>query len=103
MKYRVIIADDALADARNCLSYIAVEEQMPETAQKWWIKALAAIDTLEFMPHRCSYAPENEVSKHTIRVLRVDNCLFLFRVVEENKTVRILRLRHGRQLPFDVD
>ena len=45
MKYRVIITDDALADARNYLTYIAVEKQMPETAQKWWSKALAAIDT----------------------------------------------------------
>jgi len=103
MKYRVIITDDSLVDARNFLTYITGEKQMPETAEKWWTKALAAIDTLEFMPHRCSYAPENEMSKHTIRVLGVDNCLFLFRVVEENKTVRILRLRHGRQLPFDVD
>jgi len=84
MKYFVIITDDALADARNFLSYIAIEKQMPETAEKWWTKALAAIDTLEFMPHRCAYASENEKSKHAIRVLRVDNCLFLFRIVEKN-------------------
>lgn len=103
MKYRVIITDDALADTHRFLTYIAVEKQAPETARRWWIKAVKAIDTLDFMPHRCPYAQENNFSKKTIRALRVDSCLFLYRVDEESKAVRILRMRHGRQMPYDLE
>lgn len=103
MKYRVIITDDALADVHDYLVYIAQEKQMPLTAQKWWKKALAAIEMLSTFPHRCGYAPENDLSKLTLRMLRVDSCLFIYRVDEETQSVRLLRMRHGRQLPYSID
>ncbi len=103
MTYRVIITDDALNDARRFLTYIAVDKQSPEIARHWWIKALKAIDSLDFMPQRCPYALENRLSEQVIRALLIDPCLFLYRIDEENKTVRILRMRHGRQMPFEVE
>lgn len=103
MKYRVIITDDALADAHDYLVYIAQENHMPQTAEKWWHKALASIDTLEAFPNRCRYAAENRLSKFTLRVLEVDSCLFIYRVDEEKQTVRILRMRHGRRMPCNID
>lgn len=34
----------------------------------------------------------------TVRVLRVDRCLFLYTVDEEQSTVRVLKFRHSSQL-----
>lgn len=102
-QYRVIISDDALTDVRRFLHYIAVEQESPLAAERWWRKALAKIDSLAAMPQRCPYAPENEQSILTIRMLIVDRCLFLYHIDEQSKAVRILRFRHGSQMPFQVD
>jgi hypothetical protein len=37
--YRVIISDAALEGVREFLHYLAVEQQAPLTAQRWWDKA----------------------------------------------------------------
>ena len=104
MKYRVLIHDKALTEVRRFLRYIAVDQGSPLTAERWWEKSLREIDSLQKMPHRCFYAPENDSrSKKPTRMLLVDRCLFLYRVDEESKTVRILRFRHGSQLPYDLD
>src|SRR5688572_23052619 len=102
-EYRVIISDDALADVRKFLHYIAVDQESPQTAERWWRKALARIDSLAAMPQRCPYAPENEHSVLMIRMLIVDRCLFLYHIDEKTKAVRILRFRHGSQMPFQID
>jgi plasmid stabilization system protein ParE len=97
--YRVIISDDALAGVVAFLDYIADTKQMPLTADRWWAKALAKVETLRTMPRRCPLAPENEFSRYELRMLIVDRCLFIFQIDEETRTVRIVKFRHGSQLP----
>jgi plasmid stabilization system protein ParE len=97
--YRVIISDAALEGVREFLHYLAVEQQAPLTAQRWWDKALARVLSLDRMPHRCPLAPENEFTDLTIRMLIVDRCLFLYTVDEDARVVRVLKFRHGSQLP----
>lgn len=99
MTYRVIISDGALAGVEAFLDYIAVTQQMPLTAQRWWEKALAKVETLRYMPRRCPLAPENEFSAHELRMLIVDRCLFIFHVDEDAGAVRVVKFRHGSQLP----
>ena len=95
MTYRVVLS----ADARNALDdhirYIAIEKKERLNATRWLEKALNAVDTLAIFPHRCPIAPESKYSDHTIRMLIVDRCSFLYRVDEDNKTVFVTRFFHG--------
>ncbi len=97
-QYKVVITDDALEQARKYLLYRAIDQQQPETAAKWWHKALNAIETLSSFPHRCGYADENQWSDNELRALRVDLCLFIYRVDEDDRKVEIVKFRHGWQL-----
>ena len=99
MNYRVIITSEALAGVERFLDFIAIYQQSPLFAERWWRKALAAIERLDHFPHRCPLAPENDFRDYAIRMLIVDRCLFLFTVDERMKTVRVIGLRHGSQLP----
>ncbi len=99
MNYRVVITSEALAGIERFLDYIAIDQQAPLNAERWWRKALTAIETLDQLPHRCPLAPENEFRDYTIRMLIVDRCLFLYTVDERQKTVRVIGFRHGSQLP----
>lgn len=103
MKYRVLVADDALDAVRAFLDYIAVTQQMPLTAARWWEKALTRIETLRFMPQRCPLAPENQFSDHELRMLIVDHCLFIFDIDDASRTVRVVTFRHSAQLPSAID
>jgi plasmid stabilization system protein ParE len=98
-----LIADDALDDVRAFLDYVAVIQQMPLTAARWWKKALARVETLRFMPRRCLLAPENKFSDHELRMLIVDHCLFIFDVDDATRTVRVVKFRHSAQLPNATD
>jgi len=99
MKYRVIISSEALDAIDLHLDYIAVEQQVPLNAERWWRKALRAVESLNQFPHRCPHAPENDYRDYDIRMLIVDNCLFLYTIDEPSTTVRVLGFRHGSQQP----
>ncbi len=102
-KYRVTISDEALVGVEKYLNYIANDQAAPLNAARWWDKAVEKIFSLDQFPLRYPYAPENEFEDLTIRMLIVDRCLFLYIVDEEQATVRILRFRHGSQLPRPLD
>lgn len=101
--YRVRLSDEALAAAEAYLRYIDQEQGEPLAAWRWWQKATEAIGSLSRMPDRCPPAPENEHTELTIRMLRVDRCLFLFTVEEDSAVVQILKFRHGSQQPNPLD
>lgn len=102
-KYRVIITDEALEQARAHLRYIAEDRRLPLIAERWWEKALDLVSRLGTYPRRCPYAPENLLSRHELRMLVVDNCLFVFHVDEESDSVLVVRFRHGSQEPWPID
>lgn len=61
MNYRVIITDGAFADLVKFLDYLEFNQGKPLTAERWLRKALAAVETLRIVPHRCPMPPENEL------------------------------------------
>lgn len=103
MKYRVIITDETLDQVERFLDYLAFDQHVPLTANRWWKKAYERICSLKKMPHRCPYAPENEDRDYDIRMLMVDRCLFLYHVSDKNRVVRILSFRHSSQQPRPDD
>jgi plasmid stabilization system protein ParE len=99
MIYRLVIAPQALEAWEGFIEYLAVDQQSPVTAERWLRRSWEALQTLKRFPQRCSRAPESDLHPHIIRMLAVDRCLFLFRVDEEAKTVRVLGFRHAAQRP----
>lgn len=98
-KYRVEMASQAIEGVTQFLDYIALVQQAPLNAERWWRKASKAIESLRFFPHRCPIAPENEFRDYEVRALIVAPCLFLFHIDDANASVRVIGFRHGRQLP----
>ena len=103
MTYRVLVSDEALDAVRAYLDYIAVSQQLPLTAARWWKRALARVETLRSMPRRCPLAPENKFSDHELRMLIVNHCLFIFNIDDATRTVRVVKFRHTAQLPGAID
>jgi toxin ParE1/3/4 len=102
MKYRIVISPQAFDDLQAFIEYIAVEQNSPMAAARWFDKAWTSVQSLANFPYRCPLAPESKLSKYQIRMLIVDSCLFLYRVEDEKNTVRILGFRHGRQVPLEL-
>ena len=103
MRYRVILCPDALQAIDEYVRYIAEDQHAPLNAMRWLRKALDAVDSLEHLPHRCPYAPENECRDYVIRVQIVDSCLFLYTVDDDAKAVHIIGFRHGSRFPNEGD
>lgn len=97
MTYRVVITDAALEDASVYLDYLIEESQSLAVADRWWRRAVAAVEALEDFPHRGPKPPEDELRGYTIRAIIVEPCLFLYRVDDERRVVEVFAFRHGRQ------
>ncbi len=69
MTDRVLIADDALDAVRTFLDYIAVTQQMPLTAARWWEKALASQSGEIFLPLK-----DSPVNGTSATVFRLTDC-----------------------------
>lgn len=103
MTYRLVVSPQAFEAWEAHVDYLAIDQQAPEVAERWFRKSWAALQTLKRMPDRCTPAPETDRYPYTIRALIVDRCLFLFRIDEEAKAVRVLDFRHGSQQPRPLD
>jgi plasmid stabilization system protein ParE len=99
MIYRLVVAPQALEAWKDFIDYLAIDRQSPITAERWLRKSWDALQTLKRFPQRCPRAPESDLYPHPIRMLLVDRCLFLFRIDDTKKTVRVLGFRHASQLP----
>ncbi len=95
MTYNVILSSEAKQALDDHVRYIAIEKLEPMDAERWLRKALDAVETLTVFPNRCPIAPENALSKHTVRMLIVDTSSFLYRVDEKTRTVRVTHFFHG--------
>ncbi len=103
MTYHLVVSPEAYEALDSFVEYIAVQKQSPLVATRWLEKAIAALQTLKNFPNQCPPAPENDQHPLTIRMLMVDRCLFLYRVDEKEKVVRVLDFRHASQQPKDLD
>ena len=102
MKYRIEIASMAEAEADQAFLRLS-QVTSPTTAGQWYAGLLKAIDSLAYMPKRCSLARENEYFSQEIRQLLYGRGRNLYRVLftilegQGTATVRILHIRHASQ------
>lgn len=103
MAYRVDISRPAIEDAEA--AYEWMRENTPDKAADWFAGLMDAIFSLENMPERCPFSPENREFVIEIRQLlygkRRNAYRILFGIFYDNEAdenvVRIYRIRHGAQ------
>ncbi len=99
MSYDVKLTPIARAQILEQARYIAVDCDAPLNAEHWLDDVLTSADTLADFPQRCTLAPENKLREYEIRRLLIGDYFLLFTIVENDRTVWVIGLRHGSRLP----
>jgi len=95
--YDIQITKPAEDDLYEIGRYISKELLEPETARKVIARIADTISTLENMPLRNVLVDDERLAKIGIRKILVDNYIVFYIVVEENKTVTIIRVLYSRR------
>ncbi len=107
MAFYLDFSDAASMDAQDALAWM--EQHSPKYAADWYIGLMDAIFSLEEMPRRCPFAPENDFSTREVRQLFYTKRSITYRIVfvivkeatdEEAGELRVYRIRHGAQRPL---
>jgi plasmid stabilization system protein ParE len=95
MKYAVRITSRALREVNQVVQWIS--ERSERAARVWHEQILAAAESLELNPKRCSLAPESEWFGAEVRQHFFGKRRGIYRILFEirGRTVYILRIRHG--------
>jgi toxin ParE1/3/4 len=89
VEYEVIIARSAMRDLEQIRAYIARDN--PTAAQSFILRLLDEARSLTAFPERGGYIVERPGARFVI----VHPYLVVYRIVEETRTVRVLRYWHG--------
>lgn len=91
MTYRVVLADNAIAEIMAAFAWI--REESPTNADNWFNGLTATIDSLKTFPERCAVAPESTSIAVELRHLIYGRYRVIFTI--SDSTVSILHLRHS--------
>ena len=95
--YKVVISPLANADLFNALKYIACELENPQAAARLADTVDKCYADLEEMPAAHELCRDAVLRRMGYRRYPVGNYLVIFRIVEENKEVRIVHIFHATQ------
>jgi toxin ParE1/3/4 len=93
MAYRVDIADRAQRDFASL--YAAIDAEHSGTARKWYVGLKEAILGLEHLPHRCPVIRKKRQIRQLLYSSKSRVYLVLYRILEKQKVVQVLHIRHG--------
>lgn len=96
-RYKVTLTDEARADIRAAVRYLAVELRQPDTAEKLLNSFDAALDSLEQFPERCGLVHDENLAALGIRMAVVRRYLMFFLADRSAHAVTVLRVLHGRR------
>jgi len=93
MVYRV----DVMARAERDLKGLYLEVKAPESnaSRKWYEGLKRQILSLQRLPNRCAVAPENKRLRHLLYGRKPHVYRVVYRIVEREKVVEALHVRHG--------
>jgi len=96
-QYHVIITPRAGRDLEGIHTYIARDS--PANADGMITRILDGVGLFEQFPHRTMVEHRSRKIRFPVRSLPVPPYLVYFRVLDDQKVVRILHVRHGARLP----
>ena len=94
-RFRIILAKQVAAELEEISDFIA--ERSEENASRVIERILHAIEGLKTFPHRTVVPGQSPKTQHPVRSLPVQSWIIFFRVIDEHKVVRVVRVRHGRR------
>ena len=86
--------------------YGEVDAGYPDAALTWYRGLKKAIFSLEENPNRCPFTPEQKELRHLLYGKKPHTYRVIFRVLEKQRLVDVLHIRHGMRRAFkgsDVD
>jgi toxin ParE1/3/4 len=95
MSYKIIYTEESEQDLVNVYRYIAMNLLMPETAKKQIDRIMNAIKGLDELPLRHKLYQDEPWHSEGMRVFPVDSYFVFYIVIEEEKTVAIVRIMYG--------
>ncbi len=93
MEYQVDFTDRADRDLE--LIYANINAEHSVAALKWYRNLKRSIDTLEKLPNRCPITRKQNELRHLLFGNRPHVYRVIFRVVENEKRVLVLTIRHA--------
>src|ERR1700733_3147983 len=93
MAYLVNITTRARRDLARL--YREINADNSGAALKWYRGLKEAILSLEEQPNRCPVTPESDKLRHLLYGNKPHVCRAIYRVLEKQKQVEVLHLRHG--------
>jgi plasmid stabilization system protein ParE len=98
MAYVVSLTERAERDLALPFAHIHAEDSA--AALRWYLGLTRAILTLEDHPNRCPSTPENRELRHLLYGNKPHVCRVIFRVLQKQKQVEVLHIRHGARRAF---
>jgi toxin ParE1/3/4 len=98
MGYHVDITRRAERDFRSLFEEIRAAES--SSALKWYRGFKAAVLSLEEMPNRCPVTRESAQLRHLLYGRKPNVYRVIYRVLERQKRVEVLHIRHGAREDF---
>lgn len=96
--YRILLAKQAASDLERIFGYVA--SQAPDAAPALVRKVLDSVENLRTFPHRTVVDGQSARVPHPVRSLPCESYMVYFRVLDAQRVVRIVRVRHGAQRPL---
>jgi toxin ParE1/3/4 len=98
MAYLVKITSRAERDLAHM--YEKINAERSDAALKWYWGLKGAILTLEEQPNRCPLTQKKDGLRHLLYGHKPNIYRVIFRVVERQKSVEVLHIRHGARRKF---
>jgi toxin ParE1/3/4 len=95
--YRIIITPWAGTDLETIYDHIARDSAT--NVASMISRILDALEPLKLFPHRAIVERNDPTLRHPVRSLAVRPYLVYFRVLEEERVIRVLHVRHGARQP----
>ena len=96
-KYNIYVSNNAKQDLLNIRCYITNVIGAQMALNNLLITIDKAIFSLEKNPLRCSKISNNTIKKYDVRKLLVKNYIIFFRIIDDTKSVQILRVLYVRR------
>jgi plasmid stabilization system protein ParE len=75
--------------------YRQVNAEFSDAAKEWYLGLKAAILSLEHHPNRCTLTRKKDKLRHLLYGHKPHVCRVIYRVLEKQKEVEVLHIRHG--------
>jgi plasmid stabilization system protein ParE len=100
--YRVIITPRAGHDLEAIYDHIARDSA--QNAASMVTRILDELEPLKLLPHRAVVERQDRKLRHPVRSIPVPPYVIYFRVLDDDRVVRVLHVRHGaRRRPRSFD